>query len=158
MTIDISFLLVILNFVFLLIVLNNLLYKPLKAFFADRQNQIKSDVEEASKSVEQAQLLVIEKEDELKKAFVEARNIKDTIVKEAEHHAETIILTARKNEADILADREYKIKELEKKAKEELENDISDLIVDLASKILAEKIDCDKDKELINSLLTKRGS
>jgi len=158
MTIDMSFVLVILNFVFLLIVLNSLLYKPLKGYFTDRQTQIKNDLEEASKSVEQAKLLVIEKEDELKKAFVEARNIKDNIVKEAEQHAEKIILTARKTEADILADREYKLKELEKKTKEELENELSDIIVDLASKILAERIDGAKDKEMINSLLAKRGS
>ena len=158
MTIDISFVLVILNFVFLLIVLNKILYKPLKGYFTDRQTQIKNDVEEASRSVEQAKQLVIEKEDELKKAFVEARNIKDNIVKEAEIHAETIVLTARKTEADILADREYKLKELEKKAKEELENELSDIIVALTSQILAEKIDGPKDKEMINRLLSNRGS
>ena len=43
-SIDYSLLLVILNFVVLILVLDKLLYKPIKKFLADRQNEIAKNI------------------------------------------------------------------------------------------------------------------
>jgi F-type H+-transporting ATPase subunit b len=157
MTIDLSFVLVILNFILLLIILNNVLYKPLKAYFSDRQNKIKADIDEANQSIEKANQLVIEKDTELKNAFLEARNIKDKITKDAEIHAEKIIQSAKQTELDVIQDTEIRLKELNKKAKEELEFDLADIVIDLTKKVLFENMDAEKDRALINKLLAERG-
>jgi len=158
MTIDFSFILVIINFVFLLLVLNKILYKPLKAFLSERQTQIKNEVEETTRSVEKANQLVLEKEEELRRAFIEARDIKDTIVKEAEVHAEGIIQNAKQKELDIIQNTDVQLSELNKRRMEEMEHQLADIIVDLTSKVLAERVDGEKDKELINKLLAERGA
>ena len=157
MTIDVSLIFVILNFVLLLIVLNRLLYIPLKKYFTDRQTKIKDDVETAAKSIEEANKLVAEKEDELKKAFVEARNIKENIRKEAEELAENTKQAAMREGHEKIKQAEIHCEEFRRQTMENLESDLADIIVDLASKVLEVKLDSAKDKELILKLLADRG-
>ena len=157
MTVDLSFLIVILNFVLLLYILDKILYKPLKAYFTDRQKQIQNDVEEANKSIEKANLLIVEKENELKLAHTEARTIRDDVRKEAETQAANLIDTAKQQERDIVKQAQIQIQEMNFKAIAELENDLSEIVANFTSKVLYEKIDSQKDKELIKRILEKRG-
>ena len=156
MTIDFSVLMVILNFVLLVIILNALLYEPLRKFLSERQEKIQRDIDDASKSVDKANQLVIEKEEELKKAVTEALATKETIKKEAEIQADMILRDAKQHEAHIMQQAEDKIQALSKKARIELEASIGTLVANLAGQVLSEKIDGEKDKELINKLLSKR--
>lgn len=157
MTIDVSLFIVILNFILLLIILNRLLYIPLKKYFTDRQTQIKNDVETASKSIEEAKLLVAEKDEELKKAFVEARHIKESIRKEAEEQAENTKQAAIADGLEKIKQAEIHIEEFRRQSLEALESDLADIIMDLTGKVLEEKVDSAKDKELILKLLANRG-
>jgi len=157
MTIDISLILVILNFLLLMIVLNGLLYKPLKAYLVARQKKIADDIEEASGSIAKAEQLVVQREDELKKAMEEARHLKETIKTEAEMHADKIVAKARQDERDIINETDYKIQEMGKHARTIIESDLADIIVDLTSKVLAQKIDSQTDKDLIARVLANRG-
>ena len=157
MTIDFSMIIVILNFVLLMIVLNNLLYKPLKQYFSDRQTKIQQDVEEASVSIEKASQLVLQREEELKNSMEDARKMKDSIRHEAEKQADQILHNAKMQERDTIQQTQNQLKELNKKAFIEIESKLSGMIVDLTEKVLEEKIDAKKDKELINKLLAKRG-
>ena len=157
MTIDVSIIFVILNFVLLLIILNRLLYQPLKKYFTDRQTQIKNDVETASKSIEEANKLVTEKEEELKKAFIEARNIKESIRREAEVTAENTKQQAIKDGLEKIKQAEIHCEEFRRQTMENLESDLADIVVDLAGKVLEVKLDSAKDKELILKLLANRG-
>ena len=157
MTIDVSLLIVILNFVLLLIILNRLLYQPLKKYFTDRQAQIKNDVETAAKSIEEANKLVAEKDEELKKAYVEARNIKENIRREAETTAENTKQQAIKDGLEKIKQAELHCEEFRRQTMENLESDLADIIMELSGKVLAEKLDPAKDKELILKLLANRG-
>jgi len=157
MTIDISLILVILNFLLLMIVLNGLLYKPLKSYLIARQKKIVDDIAEASESITKAEQLVAQREDELKKSMDEARHLKDTIKSEAETHADKIVQNARQTERDIINETEYKLQEMEKNARVIIESDLADIIVDLTSKVLAQRIDSQTDKELIARVLANRG-
>ncbi|MCK9328689.1 MAG: hypothetical protein PHY08_01000 [Candidatus Cloacimonetes bacterium] len=157
MTIDFSMIIVILNFVLLMIVLNNLLYKPLKQYFVDRQNKIQQDVNEASESIEKANQLVVKREDELKNSMEDARKMKDSIRYEAEKQAEQILHNAKLQERDTIQQTQNQLKELNKKAFRDIESKLSVIVANLTEKVLEEKIDSEKDKELINKLLAKRG-
>ena len=158
MTIDISLIVIILNFVLLLIILNAVLYKPLKSFLTERQNKIQNDIEEASKSVERANQLVVEKEGQLKNAMNEARSIKDTIRQEAETQADQIVLAAKIQEQEMLKQTENRLETMSKQAMIDIETQLTEIVADLAGKVLAEKIDGAKDKELITKLIAERGN
>jgi F-type H+-transporting ATPase subunit b len=157
MTVDFSLIGVILNFVLLLFILNRLLYKPLKGFFDDRQKKIKEDLEEAERLSKIANERVTEKNEELNNFRAECRGIKEKIVKDAEAEREAILHAAKVKENELIKHTEGKIIELNKRAVEEIESKLSEIVADLASKVLAEKIDDVRDKELINKLLAKRG-
>lgn len=157
MTIDFSMIIVILNFVLLMIVLNNLLYKPLKQYFVDRQNKIQQDVNEANDSIEKANQLVVQREEELKNSMEDARKMKDSIRYEAEKQAEQILHNAKLQERDTIQQTQNQLRELNKKAFRDIESKLSVIVANLTEKVLEEKIDSEKDKELINKLLAKRG-
>ena len=156
MTIDISLIVVILNFFLLLIILNRLLYKPLRGFLSDRQKQIQKDLDEASASIEAAKQLEQQKEAELKQAMLDAQNLQNRIRSDAEFKAEEIVNAAKKTEIDIIKHTENKIQSLTEEAKIKLETHLSEIITHLTSKVLHEKIDSEKDKELIARLIAER--
>ena len=156
MTIDISLIVVILNFVLLLIILNRVLYKPLRGFLTDRQTQIQKDLDEAKASIDKAQALEQQKEDELKASMLEAQNMQTRIRRDAETKAEEIIFAARKTEQEIIVQTENKIQAITDEAKIKLEQQLSEIIVHMTAKVLHEKVDAVKDAELINRLLADR--
>ena len=158
MTIDMSMIGVILNFILLLVILNALLYRPLRGFFESRQKKIKDDLDEAAKLTEIANQRVTEKNNELNNFRLECRSIKDRIVKDAENERDTILYNAKIKAHDLIQHAEYQIVEKNKRAEINLEKHLSEIIAELSGKLLAEKIDSQKDKELITRLLVKRGS
>jgi F-type H+-transporting ATPase subunit b len=156
MVIDFSIILVILNFILLLVILNAILYKPLGKFLTDRKNKIQSDLDEASLAVEKANQLVFDKELELKRTYEWAQSTKVLLKKEAENQAEQLLDRARALEQNIINDTNSKVAEIGKKAKLDIETSLSTLVADLTGKVLQEKVDTAKDKELITKLLAGR--
>ena len=157
MYIDFLVIATVLNFLLLLIILNRLLYKPLKKFFTDRQNKIREDLAEAERLTQMANDRVTEKNEELNNFRAECKQIKDNILKDATAERESILYAAKLKEVELIKHAENKIQTMNKKAIDELEERISRIIADLAGKILEEKLDSEKDKELILRLLAERG-
>ncbi|MCL1826695.1 MAG: F0F1 ATP synthase subunit B [Candidatus Cloacimonetes bacterium] len=157
MYIDFLLLATILNFILLMIILNRLLYKPLKKYFNDRQNKIKEDLAEAERQNKIANDRVTEKNEELSNFRAGCKEIKEKIIKDAEAEREVILMAAKDKEQDLIKHAENKIMTINKKAIDDLEDRISEVIATLTGKILEEKIDSEKDKELIMKLLAKRG-
>ncbi|HPY95668.1 MAG TPA: F0F1 ATP synthase subunit B [Candidatus Cloacimonadota bacterium] len=156
MTVDFTLVLVILNFILLMIVLNNLLYKPLKKFLVDRQSQIKTDMEEAQKSIEVAQELAKQREAELKSAMDEARKLKDSIRLEAEKQAVNLIETAKIQEKEILKQAETRLKQEVKLAVKTLETEVSQMVIDLSEQFVKGKMDKETDKIIIDKMISER--
>ncbi|HOE91642.1 MAG TPA: F0F1 ATP synthase subunit B [Candidatus Cloacimonadota bacterium] len=158
MTVDFTLVLVILNFILLMIVLNNLLYKPLKKFLVDRQSQIKTDMEEAQKSIEVAQELAKQRETELKSAMDEARKLKDSIRLEAEKQAVNLIETAKIQEKEILKQAETRLKQEVKLAVKTLETEVSQMVIDLSEQFVKGKMDKETDKIIIDKMISERST
>ena len=157
MYIDFLVIATVLNFLLLLIILNRLLYKPLRKFFTDRQNKIRDDLAEAERLTQMANDRVTEKNEELSNFRAECKLIKDNILKDATAERENILYAAKLKEVELIKHAENKIQTMNKKATDELEEKISRIIADLAGKVLEEKLDSDKDRELILKLLSERG-
>ena len=157
-SIDYSFIIVILNFVLLLIVLNKILYKPIKKFLDERQQKIASDLDEAKASRTQAEKLVEQKSGELKQSAEDIRKMKNAATSDAESKAKDIMKNAKEQEKRILQDTEEQL-EIEKvKVMEIIEDELVEMVAELSSKFLSEKLDEKKDKELIKKIISERGS
>ena len=154
--IDYSFIIVILNFVLLLIVLNKILYKPIKKFLEERQKTIASDLDEAKASRKQAEKLVEEKSEELKHSAEEIRTMKNAATSDAEGKARDIMKNAKEQEKRILQDTEEQL-EIEKvKVMGEIEDELAEMVADLSAKFLSEKLDEKKDYDLIKKIISER--
>ncbi len=155
-SIDVSLIVVIINFLLLLFILSKVLYKPLKDMLTQRREKVIADIDEANKSKEEANLLAQKKDEEYKKSVVDARELRDKIKKEAEFEAEKIIQDAYDNRKSIISETEQQLVNERIKVKKELESELANLVSNLSGKVLAEKLDSSKDEELINGILDSR--
>jgi len=130
----------------------------LKKFLVDRQSQIKTDMEEAQKSIEVAQELAKQRETELKSAMDEARKLKDSIRLEAEKQAVNLIETAKIQEKEILKQAETRLKQEVKLAVKTLETEVSQMVIDLSEQFVKGKMDKETDKIIIDKMISERST
>lgn len=152
-SIDYTLIIVILNFIFLLIILNSILYKPLKKFLTDRQTSISSDVDQAESFKKETETLLQKQQEQFKQSSLEIRKLKDKAKKDAESMSSEIIKEARIREKEILLDAEKQLVQEKNKAILDVENKLGDIITNLTAKIIGKNIDQEIDAEIINKLL-----
>ena len=157
-SIDYSLIIVILNFVLLLIILNKILYKPIKKFLSERQTKISQDIDDAKESKEVAANLVIQKEDELKTGSEEIRKMKHHAKLDATDQANEIVKSAKSQEKKIMQETEAQLENERIKVMEKVEEELSGMISDISAKFLTEKLDKEKDTDLIEKMLAEKGN
>ncbi len=147
----------IINTIILFFALRHFLFKPVKNIMDERQNLIVSEIDEAKNKNETADKLIKEYQEKLenledegraiiKEASIKANNRADEIIEEANKEAESIVLRAQKE-----------IERQKVKAVNELKEDIVNLTILAASKVLDENMNDDKNKVLVNQFLDDLG-
>ena len=154
-TINYAFVIVILNFILLLIILNKLLYKPIRKFLAERQEKIGSDLDNAELSRQKAEKLVKEKEQDLKSSADEIRKMKQASRRDAEKQASEIIQEAKDKERKIISETEDQLQHEKDKVMQSIETELTQMVTNLSEKFLSHKIDKKQDVELLNKLISE---
>nr|WP_276938984.1 ATP synthase F0 subunit B [Helcococcus sueciensis] len=90
------------NFVLLLLVLNELLYKPIVKFMDDREAYYKSLDKETNENLEKSKGLLKQRELELKDIHIEANRIKEEAIKESQVQAKQEINQAKEEGKKII--------------------------------------------------------
>ncbi len=157
-SIDYSLIIVIFNFVLLLIILNKILYKPIKKFLSERQTKISQDIDDAKESKEIAANLVIQKEDELKKSSEEIREMKHHAKQDATEKANEIVKSAKSKEKKIMQETEVQLENERIKVMEKVENELAGMVSNLSAKFLTEQLDKKKDTDLIKKMITEKAN
>lgn len=141
-------------FTLLLIVLKKFAWKPILNAVDERNNSIKEALLSADKAKEEMALLNADNE----RILSEARNQRDTLLKEARDVKEEIISDAKhkaNNEAEkILLTAKEQIANEKMKAITELKNSVAVLSIDIAEKIIKrELIEKESQEEFISNTL-----
>lgn len=152
-SIDYSLIIVILNFVLMLILLNKLLFKPLKQYLVKRQEEVQSNITEAKEKSKTANQLLKKREDELKESSEEIRQLTRKAKKEAEQKAEEILSAARQREKQIMIESEEQLEHQQAMVHKKIEKELAGMVSQLTAKLLDKKLDSAQDKELINSVI-----
>lgn len=126
-------------------------YKPISKAIKNREELIKSQVEEAQKSNEEAKTYVATSKQSIDDARVEASRIIDEAKANADKQSEVIIAKANEDAANILARAEEEAKRMKKAALDEMKDEISDLAVAISSRVLGDVMAADKIKTLANN-------
>lgn len=143
----------IVNFLVLLFVLYKFAYGPVLAMLDKRQKKIEKglkDADEAHKKLAESE----EKQKEiLRKARTEAKDIVEKAHIQAEKSKSEIAGEAKKQSEKIIANAKDQIEQEKNKMITEVKSEIGSLVVAAAEKIIGEKIDGKKDKDLIEEAI-----
>ena len=129
-------------------VLRLLFKKFLLNIINKRQDQISSSLEEASKAEEEAKAHEEQSKQAIEDARVQASEIIESSRENAEKQAAIIKEKANDEAAEILARAESDAKRMKRVALEEMKDEISDLAVVIAGKVLGDVVSESKLKEL----------
>ncbi len=141
------------NFGIVLFVLKRYAYGPVLKMMQERTDKIEkgmADAESAGKKI----LEIAEKE---KEVLVEARKQAQEIVTKAEEIAkknkEEIITEAKNQSEKILSDSVKKIEQEKNQMMQEVKGQIAELVIAATGKVIGEKMDSEKDVQLIKSVI-----
>ena len=147
-------------FIFLILLLKKFAWKPILDAVNEREEGIKNALLSAEKAKEEMASLQSDNEETLKKA----RSERDSLLKEAREIKQQLIDEAKseaKNEAKkIISQAQETIQNEKKAAISDLKNQVATLSIDIAEKVLKEKLSDDKTqmnlvKDLVKDVTLK---
>jgi len=155
--ININLLWQVINFLIVMFVLNKFLFGPVGQILKKRQ----ADIELLYKKIEDdriaAEKLKATHDESIKKIQFEIEEIKRSEIKAAQRQRDEILEEARR-EAQAIIDKGISKVEIEtKKELDKLQDYLSDLSIQIASKILKQEIDVSKHKVMIGDFIKKVG-
>lgn len=156
-SIDISMVWQIINFFILILIFNKYLKKPLKKIIKERQDKISSDLLNAKNDKEEALEIKREAEIVLLNAKKEAYRIIAASEKQAEGRKEEILKEAEIKKNRILKSAEEEINQMKEKAEKIIKDEMQYLAIQLAEKIITEKLDTKSNNLLIDDFIDKVG-
>lgn len=154
---DLGFLWTFINFIVLYVILNHVLFKPLGKHMRERSKRIAEDIESAQKSKAESEALRVEYNLQLESAIDERRRILDEAKKKAALEAETYINNAKSEAALILAKSREDAKKEHDAMFAELQSEIVSLSLTVASKIMNENMDNEKNRKLAERFIERQG-
>lgn len=145
------------NLLILFLLMKKLLFKPVCNILAKREQEVNDMYENAHAAEAKANSMKSEYESRLSSAKNEAEQLLKNATRKAQLNEEEIIKDAH-NKANLIKKRAEEDIALEKKnALNEVKNDLSDMAVDLASKIIGHDVDESKHREMIDSYIDSVG-
>ncbi len=145
----------LISFVLILILLIQLLKKPVRAFLTKRQEGIKSTLEQASKKEEESGIHFEEWEKKLNFLDREVTELQQKITREGEAERKRIVERA-KDEGDRIIKQAQLVAEQEvKKARAVLKKEMVDLSVELAENLLKEAAQPRDQERLVKDYIEK---
>jgi len=150
-----DFIWTLINFFVLLFILKILLYKPVLKTIEDRKRSIEESLEKAARAQEEAERIKAEYDGMIARAREEAREIIAKAQKTAQAEKEEIIATAQREAQSLLADAKVTIAQEKEKALRELRQEIGNLAVLAAGKILNRAVTLEDHQKLVDEFLNE---
>jgi F-type H+-transporting ATPase subunit b len=152
-----TFIFQICNLLILTAGVKHFLFKPVQEILAKRREQIEASYTEAEKAEGDAQAMKQEYETRLASAKEEASEIVKTATARASARSEEMVNAARTEAAAIKSKADAEIESERRKAAGELKNDISELALELAGRVVEKEIDPKTHKGLIDDFISRVG-
>lgn len=120
-----------------------------------RQEKIQEDITVAEEERENAEQLRRERQEALNEAHDEAREIVENGREKGEEERERIIKEARDEAESMIDDAEREIDLQRKRAFEEVEGEIGELALNLAEKLLRQKLDEEDHRRIVDEFIDR---
>ena len=141
------------TFILLLVILKKVAWKPILTALDNREKGIEESLNRAEKAKEEAQKILDENKASLSKAEEESKKIIDQSRSYADEVKEQMLKQSKEQAQKLIDDAAAEIERKKQSAFEELRNQIAEISVSAAEKIMKENIDSEKNKQLVNRYL-----
>ena len=138
--VDLAFVIQLINFLILILVLNILLYKPIRKVLAERQGRIAEAKSRAEAVDQDVQAKMAEYETRLREMKGGASEERGALIKEAQAEEATILEAARKEAAEALAAIRVRVAKETADARAVLQEQAKSLSVDICEKVLGRSL------------------
>jgi F-type H+-transporting ATPase subunit b len=145
----------IIIFVILVFLLKKIAWGPLIKTLNNREDSIKSSIENAEKQNKEARELLEENKKQLAEATGEARKIIETSRNAGNKLRDEILAKANDDTRKMVEQAKREIEQKEQSALEDLKEEISNIAIKAAEKIISETLDEPKQKKIIDDFLNK---
>lgn len=145
------------NLLILLLLVKKFLFKPVMSVLEARENEIKNMYTEAENARSIADELKSEYTDKLNSARDEADEIVKTAVKTAKTTSDEIISDAQDKAAALMERANEKIEIERKTAINQAKNDLSDIALTIAGKVIERDINADDHSAMIDKFIQELG-
>lgn len=146
------------NLIVFFIILKKLLFQPVMGMIEKREQMISGQIEDAEQKNTQAGLLKEKYEAELKNANQEAAMIVKTAKERGKEEYEKILRDADAEASKIIADARKTIETEREKAVQRIQNEIAQVAIAAASKVIQENVDQASNEKILDDFLREVGA
>lgn len=147
----------IVTFVILLFLLKKFAWGPLKKVMDDREHSINQDIDEAERAKMDALKLKKDNEQQLKETQAQVQKILDDAKQQAQRQQEEIIHEANQRANGMIETAQSEINSEKERALAEINNQVSELSVLIASKVLQKEISEQDQQALVEKYIKEVG-
>ena len=141
------------TFTVLIILLSKLAWKPLIGAIEDRENNLRLEREAAQKNREDAEKIKKDLDEEFSDLKKNISLKLDEARKEGQRQRDKILSEARDNAQKLLENSRRELNAEKDKLAKELKNDIAEISLKAAEKVLRKSVDADINKKIVADLI-----
>lgn len=139
----------------LILILKHFFFEKVKKFMDERKAQVEEQFQKADEAENQARKKLDKYNEILAGAEKEKRTIIADAMENAKIQADSVLDEARKEAADIREKSRIQIEREKAAARKEIHNEASELAVQVAEKILENKLDADAQASVIDEIISR---
>jgi len=147
----------LLNLFIQVMLIKKFLFKPIRNVLQKRKEMADAEIAEATKAKEEAESLKNEYEASMKTARDKANEIVATAQKAATQQSEEIIKEANAQAISIKSKAERDIEQERRKAVNEIKDEIGDMAMEIAGKVIERELKASDHEKLIDDFINKVG-
>lgn len=147
----------LLNLFIQVMLIKKFLFKPIKEVLEKRKAAADAEIADATKAKEEAESLKSEYEENMKQARDKANDILNTAQRSATQQSEEIIREANAQAVSIKSKAERDIEQERRKAVNEIKDEIGDMAMEIAGKVIGREINSSDHEKLIDEFINKVG-
>lgn len=145
------------NTIITFLILKHFLFKPVRKIIADRENEVQDLYAQAESDRVQAESMKNEYAATISGAKNEATEIVEAAKKRANVKAEEMLSEANGKANDLMRKAKESIEQERKSVMNEMKDEIADLSVMIASKVVEREVNADDHKRMIDDFIQKVG-
>lgn len=158
LTIDpVTMIATLINTLILFLVLKHFLFKPVNKILDERKQNVEETYRQADEKLSEAARLESEYTEKLANAKEESAEIVKNATKRAQTRSDEIIAEAKKEASSLMVKANADIEKEKKRAVNQIKDEISDIALAVAEKVVEKEIDSKDHERLIESFISELG-